>query len=258
MRERPNLQRGRWSMGRLSGKVAIVTGAASGLGRAVAELYAREGAAVVVADVRADEGATVASRIVAGGGRAWFTLLDVRDPDAVRNVVLNAENEYGRLDIMTANAGILDGVGPFEELSETVLDALMEVNFKGVMRCFQHAIPALRRSEGGSMTVTASLAAHRGMPTLAAYSASKGAVCALVRALAAELHPQIRVNAVSPGSIRTDMSRSATPQVMPNGMVRPVADPAEVAAAHLFLASEEASFITGQMLVVDGGRSVFA
>ena len=251
----------------LDGKVAVVTGAATGLGREIARLYAEAGAAVVVADVAAQEAHRTAELIVEAGGKALFVETDVTIPSQVQQLMATAESHFGGLHIMTANAGILGrGHGKaFTDLREEEFAQIMDVNFGGVRRCFAAAIPTIRRSGGGSMTATGSLSAHRGYANLAAYSASKGAVLALVRALAHELAPEIRVNAVSPGTIRTDMRRhaeeaGATPSAPSGAPPEPTfggsADPRQVAWAHLFLVSDQASFINGQVLLADGGRSI--
>jgi NAD(P)-dependent dehydrogenase (short-subunit alcohol dehydrogenase family) len=256
-------------VGRLEGKVAIVTGGSTGLGRETAALYAEEGAKVVVGDVRADEGEESVRRIRDGGGEAIFVHANVAESNDVKALVDAAESQYGKLDIMTANAGIL-GRGAFKtvtEIEDDEFDEIMRVNFYGVYYSFKHAIPAIRRAGGGAMTATASTAAHRGYPNLPAYCSSKGAVVALVRSVALELQPTIRVNAVSAGQMATEIgvhvleAKGLAPEEAEAGGAPPAttfrrADAREVANAHLFLVSDEASFVVGQALLVDGGRSV--
>jgi len=250
---------------RLEGKVAIVAGGATGLGRVIAERYAEEGAKVVVGDMRPDEGQATADAL---GGDARFVQVDVTDGEQVRALVAAAEDAYGRLDIMTANAGILGRCAGqrLEDADEADLGFVMEVNYGGVMRCFKYAAPAIRRAGGGAMTATGSIAAHRGLAQHPAYCASKAAVAGLVRALAADLAPVIRVNVVSPGKMTTDL-RAHTAELKGvediDGAAAPVEDggwrtaaPVEVANAHLFLVSDEASYISGQSLVADGGWTV--
>jgi NAD(P)-dependent dehydrogenase (short-subunit alcohol dehydrogenase family) len=263
-------------MGRLTGKVAIVTGAATGLGRAIAQVYAEEGAKVVVSDIRADEAEATARSIREDGGEAIAVRTDVSRSADVQELVATAERELGALHIMTANAGILGrGSGKsLVDMSDEEFAEIMDVNCGGVVLCFKHSIPAIRRAGGGAMTATASLAAHRGYADLPAYCTSKAAVTGLVRSLAADLAPEIRVNAVAAGSMQTELGvhTAELKGIDPAELVTRrrgqagagarddafarVAHPREVALAHLFLASDEASFITGQSLLVDNGRSI--
>lgn len=255
-------------MSRLQGKVAIVTGGATGLGKAIATLYAEEGARVVVCDIREPEGEQTVQAIRSAGGTATFTRVDVANAAEMQSAVDTAEREFGALHVMTANAGILGrGTGKsLVDMSEAEIAEIMSVNWLGVCLSFKLAVPAIRRSGGGAMTTTASVAAHRGRAKLPVYCASKGAVVALVRSLALDLAPQIRVNAVSAGSIETEIgvhaaqARGVDPADFETGgaRVKPFgqADPREVAYAHLFLASDEASYVNGQALMVDGGKSV--
>jgi NAD(P)-dependent dehydrogenase (short-subunit alcohol dehydrogenase family) len=266
-------------MSRLEGKVAIVTGAASGLGRGIAELYAEEGAKVVVSDLLAERGEETVEAIRSAGGEATFVQTDVSSRDSVVALVEAAEAQYGAVHVMTANAGIL-GRGmdkalvdlPEDEFAET-----MNVNFWGVLHCFKYAIPAIERAGGGAMTATSSTIGLRGVAKRSAYSASKAAIDALVRTLAAEVSPGIRVNSVAPGSAATDLfrhwveSKGLDPQEFDEAAkggakiphYHPIADrahgvaaPRDIANAHLFLVSEESAFLTGQTLVVDSGRTV--
>jgi NAD(P)-dependent dehydrogenase (short-subunit alcohol dehydrogenase family) len=251
---------------RLAGKVAIVTGAATGLGREIAKLYASEGASVVLSDIRADVGEETTAAIAAEGGDAFFVPADVRDGDQVRELVLAAERRYGRLDVMTANAGALTNAGDrrFAELADEEIEANLDLNFGGCWRSWKYAIPALRRAGGGALTATGSVAGLRGNPDHAVYGAAKAAIGGLARALAADLGPSIRVNVVAAGGMITDIRRhqaedrgEAPPPDTgePDEPTRYRADPKLVAYAHLFLASDEAAFVNGETLVVDGGRS---
>jgi NAD(P)-dependent dehydrogenase (short-subunit alcohol dehydrogenase family) len=255
---------------RLAGKVAVVTGGSTGLGRQIARTYAAAGANVVIGDVDVEAGRKTVAGIEADyGDRARFLRADVtRTPD-VAQLVEAAEGQYGRLDIMTANAGVLGRCvwQPLEDISDEDFDYVMQVNLYGVFRAFKCAIPALRRAGGGAMTATASLGAHRGFANLDPYCASKGGITSLVRSLSAALAPSIRVNSVSPGSMRTDLGRHTQELVgVDKPVVRvsrgaqlpglPVADPEQVARVHLFLVSDEAEFVTGQDVTADGGWGV--
>jgi NAD(P)-dependent dehydrogenase (short-subunit alcohol dehydrogenase family) len=256
-------------MQRLVDKTAIVTGGATGLGAEIATVYAEEGARVVIGDIRTAEAAATVDRIRAAGGEAIFVRTDVTQADDVEALVRAGEEHYGRLDVMTANAGVLGHMGlPLVDIPDEHFEEVMNINFMGVVRCFKHAIPALERAGGGSLLATASVSAHRGVPRLEPYSCSKAAIVGLVRSLAAELSPRIRVNAVSPGRVRTEIwshaaEMTGTSQSMPMPMPAPRSDrrqsaePREIAWAFVYLASDEASFVTGQALRIDGGRSVF-
>jgi len=250
-------------MTQLDGRAAIVTGGGTGIGRATARLYGSEGARVVVADTREDEGETTVGLIRSAGGEAVFVKADVTSEVDIENVVARAEQDFGAVHIMTANAGIL-GAASHKRLSEIALDefiAVLRVNLVGVFLAFKHALPAIERAGGGAMTATASICAHRGVAQMDAYSASKGGIVGLVRSLAADAAPRVRVNAVSPGAISTEIKshyRSETGRATPPGAEQagsptPLGDAHDIAKAHLFLVSEQSGFITGQSLIVDGG-----
>jgi NAD(P)-dependent dehydrogenase (short-subunit alcohol dehydrogenase family) len=262
-------------MGRLDGKVAIVTGAGTGLGRETAVLYAEEGAKVVVADVREREADETVQRIRSAGGEAFFVRTDVSASGEVEEMIQATEERYGALHIMTANAGILgSGAGKrLEQISQSEIEHIMAVNFWGVCHSLKYSIAPIRQAGGGAMTVTASLAGHFGYPDLPAYTASKHAILGLMKSLAADLLPTIRVNAVSAGSMSTEIGahfaeakgldpaqagfhRDPQVSVVKEDHFR--AHPRQVAYAHLFLVSDEASFVAGQALIVDGGRTAVA
>jgi NAD(P)-dependent dehydrogenase (short-subunit alcohol dehydrogenase family) len=250
---------------RLEGKAAVVTGGGTGLGRAVAELYAEEGARVVVGDIRTADGEQTVDAIRAAGGDALFVRTDVTVSADVRALVEAAVDSYGRLDVMTANAGIMGrNLGTaLDEIPEEEFFEVMAVNFNGVVYAFKHAIPAIRRSGGGAMTATGSVTAHRGRARADAYCASKHAVLGLVRSLAVDVGPAIRVNLVSPGNMATELARHVAedrgveyePQPARPGAPR-AADPREAASVHLFLVSDEGRFINGQSIVADDGWTV--
>ncbi len=247
---------------RLDGKVAVITGAGGGIGRASVLRFAREGAAIVAADIdRAANEETVAL-VEAAGGRAAAIRVDVTVGDDVAAMIDLAETRYGRLDILFNNAGVmLAADGDAVTTEEATIDATLAINVKGVLLGCRHGIPALRRAGGGSIINTASFVATLGAATpQIAYTASKGAVLSLTRELAV-LHARegIRVNALSPGPLRTELlmkfldteaKRERRLVHVPMGRF---GEAAEMAGAALFLASDDSSFMTGANLAVDGG-----
>ena len=247
-------------MARLDGKVALITGSSSGLGRVAAELFAREGAAVVVADVV--DGDEVVSAIDDAGGDATFVSCDVTDDESVKNAVDHAVATFGGLHVLYNNAGVMlgDDDNP-ETTSIETYDKTMDINVKGVLLGCKHAIPALRASGGGSIVNVASFVAHMGAATpQVAYTASKGAVLAMTREIAVIYARQgIRANALCPGPVMTpllakflsdDAKRNRRLVHIPMGRF---GEPREIAQGALFLASAESSWMTGQSLVIDGG-----
>jgi NAD(P)-dependent dehydrogenase (short-subunit alcohol dehydrogenase family) len=246
--------------GRLAGKTALITGAAAGLGRVAAELFAREGARVVVADV-ADGGPTV-DAIRDAGGEATTVAMDVADDDSVRAAIAHAVDAFGRLDVLYNNAGISPGDddGPTNTSDET-WQRVLDVNVTGVARCCRWGIPALLASGGGSIVNVASFVAHLGAATpQIAYTASKGAVLSMTREIAVIYARQgIRCNALCPGPVLTpllakflddDAKRQRRLVHIPMGRF---GEAIEIANGALFLASDESSFMTGQSLLIDGG-----
>jgi len=248
--------------GRLAGKVAIITGAGGGIGRASALRFAREGASVVATDIDAELNAETAELVVADGGTSIAITADIASDDQVRGVVAEAEQKFGRLDIIFNNAGVMlsgdtDAVGTDEQ----TMDLTFAINVKGVLFGCKHAIPAMKRAGGGSIINTASFVASIGAATpQVAYTASKGAVLSMTRELAV-VHARegIRVNALSPGPLHTEllMSFLNTDEKKQRRLVHvPMGRfglAEEMANAALFMASDEASFMTGSNLVVDGG-----
>jgi len=250
----------------LDGKVAIVTGGATGLGRTIVQRYADFGAKVVIADLRPEEGERAVAEIVAGGGEALFVMTDVTSSEDVLRAVAAAEERFGGLHIMTANAGVMGRSyrKSIVDVPEEDLQFVMDVNFLGVWNSFKHAIPAIRRSGGdGAMTATASTAATQGMGGLPAYSASKAAVIGLVRSVAADVGPAIRVNAVTAGAMDTTlpahtaelMGLDASTLRASSPAASEVVDPDYVARVHLFLVSDLSVHVNGQAILADAGRS---
>lgn len=250
-------------MGALDGRRAIVTGAASGIGRATAVLLAREGSAVVAADLDADGLAGVVAEIAAGGGRAAAVRADVtRDADC-RAVVEAATGRFGGLEIVVNCAGMIRRADVVETTEEE-WDRVMAVNVKSIYLLAHHAVPVMAAGGGGSIVSIGSGWGHRGGPRAASYCASKGAVVNLTRAMAIDHGPQgIRVTCVSPGDTDTPLLRGEARQLgedeaafLVSSAERPLArlgTPEDTAHAVLFLVSDEAAWITGTTLLVDGG-----
>ncbi len=247
---------------RLEGKAVFITGAASGIGRQSAVRFAAEGAQVAVVDVDADGAATVADEVIGAGGKAIALRADVSSEGEVAAAVADAEEAFGRLDVVFNNAGIMHSDdGDAQATEETVWDLTMDINLKGVWFGCRHGIPALRRSGGGSIINTASFVALVGAATpQLAYTASKGAVLAMTRELAViHARENIRVNALCPGPLRTEllMSFLDTEEKQQRRLVHvPMGrfgEASEIAEAALWLASDESSYVTGTDFSVDGG-----
>jgi len=247
----------------LSGKVALITGGAAGIGRATALLFAREGAAVAMADLNAQAGEAVVGEITRSGGRAIFESADVTRAEDCRRVVERTIREFGRLDILFNNAGIIRRA-TILELSEDDWDRLMAVNVKSIYLLSREVLPHMQKQGGGSIINTASGWGLAGGAKAAVYCASKGAVVLLTKAMAIDHGPQkIRVNCICPGDTDTGMLRVEAQQLgeengrfLAEAAKRPlgrVGSPDEIAQAVLYLASEVSSFVTGTALVVDGG-----
>ena len=251
-------------MGRVQNKVAVVTGAALGLGKATAELLAHEGAHVAVVDVNDDEGQRVANSIHKATGDARFWHLDVSDEDAVRTVMDEVVDEFGSLDILVNNAGISGANKPTHEIEESEWDRVMDVNVKGVFFCTKHAIPHMRANGGGSIINLSSIYGLVGGPDVPPYHASKGAVRLMTKTDALlYAGDKIRVNSIHPGYIWTPMvenhlkeqgeveeGRKEVAALHPLGHM---GDPEDVAYGVLYLAGAESRFVTGTELVIDGG-----
>ena len=251
-------------MGLLEGKIGIVTGAGQGIGRAIALSYAREGARVVVADFNADLGAETVGLIEAAGGEAMFCFGDVSKEDSVKAMVDTAISAYGRLDIACNSAALSRGSGPIHEYERSVFDQTLEMCLTNTWLCMKYEIAAMLQTGGGAIVNISSNSSLKGQAFNTAYAAAKGGVNILTKSAAAEYGGQgIRINAVSPGVIRTpgvEKYFEEQPKIAEGlkkaAVMNRLGEPEEIAEAVTFLSSDRASFITGQLLSVDGGGSV--
>ena len=248
-------------MGKLDGKVALISGGARGQGAVEAAVFAREGAKVVFGDVRDDEGGKVEAAIRAEGGNAVYLHLDVSNEADWQRAVRTAVERYGKLDVLINNAGIVIPRVPIDERTAEEWDRVMAVNAKGVFLGTKHAIPAMRRAGGGSIVNISSVAGiGQSLHQEPAYAASKGAVRIFTKVTAAQhAKDHIRCNSVHPGPIDTEMVHSAMsdPEVLRRRLQRVplgrLGTVEEVVSLVLFLASDDASYVTGSEMVVDGG-----
>ena len=251
-------------MGILEDKVGIVTGAGQGIGRAIALSYAREGASVVVADFNQETGTETVELIRASGGKATFVAGDVSAERSVKAMVGAAIEAYGRLDIACNSAAVSRGSGPIHEFEREVFDQTLEMCLTNTWLCMKHEISAMLESGGGAIVNISSNASLRGQAYNTAYAAAKGGVNILTRSAAAEYGALgIRINAVSPGVIRTpgvekyfEEQPKIAEGLKKSAVMNRLGEPEEIAEAVSFLSSDRASFITGQLLSVDGGGAV--
>lgn len=251
--------------GRLEGKTAIVTGAGSGIGRASAVLFAREGARVLIADRAADGLEETRERIVAAGGAATAQTMDAGDEAQVKALVDCAVRDFGRLDVVYANAGVSGGLTALLDITVDNFMEILRINLIGPFLAIKYAAPVMTKQGGGSIVCTASVAGLRANAGGVAYSASKAGVVSLAQTSAnALLGTGVRVNAICPGLIETGMTRPIFENARAKGTdgkigqlnpLQRAGAPEEIAAMALFLASDEASYVNGQAFAVDGGLS---
>ena len=251
-------------MNRLQGKVAIVTGASSGIGRATAKLFAQEGAKVVVAARRGAELDTLVREIGQQGGTAVAHAGDVRSEAFAQELVALAVDRFGRLDVAFNNAGTLGAMGPSASITNEGWTETLETNLSSAFLGAKYQAPAMLKSGGGSIIFTSTFVGYTiGFPGVAAYAASKSGLIGLTQALASEYGPQgLRVNAILPGAVDTPMFRvmNSTPEseafIRNLHALKRIAQPEELARAVLYLASDDSAFVTGTASLVDGGASI--
>ena len=247
---------------RMKGKTAIVTGVASGIGRATAIEFAEEGATVVGFDIDESGGEQTVSDIQEAGGEAEFDTVDVSDSEAIATAVERVARDHGGVDVLFNNAGVLP-IAAFEETTDDEFERALVVNIRGVWNGCQAVVPIMRENGGGSIINMSSVLGFMGLPQLTAYGLTKGAILNFTRSLAVELGPaDIRVNAVCPAGVQTAMtanmyeSDEERAERLESSPLRRFCDPEEVARPVAFLASDDASYVAGEALVIDGGYTV--
>lgn len=247
---------------KLDGKVAVVTGSASGMGKSIAELYAKEGAKVILADLNLEGAQKVTEQIANDGGTAKAVKVNVAELADIENMIDTAVSEYGTLDILVNNAGIMDGMEPVGDVTDERWDLIFEINTKGVMRATRKALPIFLEKEKGVIINTASTGGLNGAHAGAIYGASKHAVVGLTKNTGFMYAQKgIRCNAIAPGGVETNIASSmkninefgASRTQLAQAVMPRSGQPEEIAQVALFLASDESSFVNGTVVTADGG-----
>ena len=251
---------------RLTGKTIIVTGAGSGMGEAMAKLFAQEGARIVAADIRLETVERVVSDIKEAGGEAIAVVSDIANPSAARELIKQTIDAYGKLDVLVNNAGIMDGMEGVEDISDERWDHVFAVNTTGTMRLMREAVKHFKEVKGGVILNNISIGGLNGARAGAAYTASKHAVIGLTKNTAFFYAGEgIRCNGIAPGAVETNIGQSMTNlnefgmgrAMLGMGLNPRTGQPDEIAKLALFLVSDEASFINGAIVVADGGWSAY-
>ena len=249
----------------MSGKVAVVTGSSRGIGRAIALAMAGAGAKLVISSRKPEACQAVVMEIEAGGGKAISIPCNVGRKPELEALVAGARKAYGRIDVMVANAAINPHFGPLSEITDEAFDKIMATNIKSNLWLAQMVLPEMAKRRDGAMIIVSSIAGLRGATTLGAYGISKAADFQLARALAVEWGPHnVRVNCIAPGLVKTDFARALweDPELLKKAVdgnpLRRIGEPDDIAGAAVFLASRAGAFVTGQVIVVDGGATMIA